>query len=152
MFLSACVGEIPTTHTSSQHFFISSKPPHSNMGKPAFHYVLVVICASSKATLHQRQVLETGFSSLRSFIQHQDRAIEQQLSGCIILGVRPYFSCPNFSVFPCLFFNIFPPILRHSELLLSSHGFNNELHAWGLPGWITSLQYFLLHHCSCRFG
>lgn len=60
-----------------------------------------------------RQVLETGLSFLRSsFIQHitQDRAIEQQLSGCIILGVPLYclivsqLSCVSFPVF-----NIFPP-------------------------------------------
>ncbi|KAJ6189610.1 hypothetical protein N7519_004518 [Penicillium mononematosum] len=66
------------------------------MGKPAFNYVL-----------------ETGFSSLRSFIQHQDRAIEQQLSGCIILGVRPYFLmsqlfCVSLSVFQHIPPNIAP--------------------------------------------
>jgi hypothetical protein len=113
MFLSACVGEVPTTHTSSPTFLYFIETSSLNHGQTGVSLCLFVVNLrlepKGQTTLHQRQVLETGFSSLRSFIQHQDRAIEQQLSGCIILGVRPYFLISHFSVFPCVCFSTYSP-------------------------------------------
>lgn len=140
-----------------QHFFISSKPPHSIMGKLAFHYVFLwLICASSQrakppcinARFWKPGSLLYGVSFNTKIAPSNNNCLAASFSESALIFSSLTFLCFLVSVFQHI-----PPILRHSELLLSSHEFNNELHAWVSPGWITCLQYFSITSLSsCRFG
>lgn len=83
-----------------------------NHGQTGVSLFFVVHCALAKPPYITRQVLETGFLFTEfHFNIRSDRAIEQQLSGRIILGVSPpwFISlCRTFCVFSSVFQHI-PP-------------------------------------------
>lgn len=141
-------------------------------GQPGvFIMFFVVHLRSRQTTLHQHaRFWKPGFSFTGvSFNTTQDRAIEQQLSGRIILGVphpQLWFlshcvahSCVSF-FFSLCFSTYSPQYCATLSYYFLAVGFNNELQfAWlgiSFPCWITCLQIlspmgFRLHHCSSRF-
>ncbi|KUM59431.1 hypothetical protein ACN42_g7697 [Penicillium freii] len=113
---------------------LNPHPLHSNLtfklkhGQTGVSIVLSwFICALAKPLLHHTPGSGNRVLLLRSFIQHKDRAIEQQLSGRIILGVSPLISLIGVAHTVFSFFSVFqhipPQYCATLELLLPSRGF-----------------------------
>lgn len=136
-------------------------------GQPGVSLFFVVHLRSRQTTLTStRQVLETGFLSFNG-VSFNTPKIAPSNNNCLAASFSEFLPFLSFSLivshilvfFLFLFFNIFPPILRHFELLLPSRGFlTMNCKLLGISSLAGSrVSKFLypmgsrLHHCSSRF-